>query len=56
MHDISITRLQILMTLRIAVMKYKVQQTIFQIVVLDLYMNTKLENKGLHKRFYSTYI
>lgn len=54
-HNISVIRLQILMTPGFVVSEYKVQGAIFQIAILDLHHNSKAGDKSLHKRFYSTY-
>lgn len=50
----KVARLQILIMLGFAVIKYKVQEVTFQPAILDLYRNFKKRNKDLHKRYYST--
>lgn len=55
-RDINIIRLQIPMTPGFAIKDYKVQETIFQIAVLDLQSKSNSGNKNMYKRFYSIYI
>ena len=55
MHEISFTRSQILIITSFAVMEYKVQEAIFQTVILDLQWDYNAKSKRLYKRFYSTY-
>lgn len=52
---IIIARLEISMTLGFAITEYKVEETLFQMAIFDLYTNTKLRDKSLYKRFYFTY-
>lgn len=54
--DISITKLQILIKPSFVVLGYKVQRASFQKVVPNLYHNSKVRDKNLHKRFHSTYV
>lgn len=56
MHHISVARLQILMIPDFAITEYKVKGATFQMVILDLYRNTKLENQSSYKRFCSNYV
>lgn len=56
MRGISITKLQIPITLGFTILKYKVKGTIFQIYILNLYHNSKIEDKSLYKKFYSSYV
>ncbi len=56
MRGISVTSLQIPMTLGFAITDYKVQEATFRTVVLDLHRDSKARDKGLHKRFCSTYV
>lgn len=48
LRDISVTRLQIPIMLGFAVTDYKVQGTLFQTVILDLYKKFNSKSGGLY--------
>ncbi len=55
-RGISVTRLQIPIISEFAVTDYKSQEATFRTVVLDVHNHSKSRDKGLHKRFCSTYV
>lgn len=55
-YGISITKLKILITSSFAITNYKMQKVTFWLAILDLYKNSKLEDKDLYQRFYSIYV